>query len=107
MADVHAWALDDDRVMDTAHALGSESVMAATLDDVDDRAADAVDGRTNLSVPLSSFVGRADEIASLGAEIRAQRLLTITGSGGCGKTRLAFDGRTARSKFPALRVDSA
>ena len=91
MADVHAWALDDDQVMDTALALGSESIMAATLDDVDDRAADAVDGRTNLSVPLSSFVGRADEIASLGAEIRAQRLLTITGSGGCGKTRLAFE----------------
>lgn len=77
--------------MDTALALGSESIMAGTLDDVDDRAVDAVTGRTNLSVPLSSFVGRTDEIASLGAEIRAQRLLTITGSGGCGKTRLALE----------------
>ena len=91
MADVHVSAVDDDRVMDTALDLGSESTMASTLDDVDDRIDDRVGGRTNLSLPLSSFVGRAAEIASLGAEIRAQRLLTITGSGGCGKTRLAYE----------------
>jgi DNA-binding CsgD family transcriptional regulator len=36
--------------------------MAGTLDDADG----AVTGRTNLALPLSSFVGRADEIASLG-----------------------------------------
>jgi predicted ATPase/DNA-binding CsgD family transcriptional regulator len=77
--------------MDTALTGGSESIMAGTLDDVDDRVDDHVEDQTNLSLPLSSFVGRADEIASLGSEVRAQRLLTITGSGGCGKTRLAHE----------------
>ena len=60
--------------------------MAGTLDDVGDRIDDGVGRQTNLSVPMSSFVGRAAEVAALGAEIREQRLLTITGSGGCGKT---------------------
>ena len=79
--------------MDTALDPGSESVMADILDDtfddrlVDDHAAE----RTNLALPLSSFVGRSAEVASLGAELRVQRLLTITGSGGCGKTRLAYE----------------
>jgi predicted ATPase/DNA-binding CsgD family transcriptional regulator len=58
-----------------------------TRDDVDDRVA----GRTNLSLPLSSFVGRSAEVTSLRSEIREQRLVTITGSGGCGKTRLAYE----------------
>jgi predicted ATPase/DNA-binding CsgD family transcriptional regulator len=79
--------------MDTALDPGSESVMADILDDtsVDRVVDDHVAERTNLALPLSSFVGRAAEVASLGAELRAQRLLTITGSGGCGKTRLAYE----------------
>ena len=79
--------------MDTALDPGSESVMADILDDTfDDRLVDdPVTERTNLALPLSSFVGRSAEVASLGAELRVQRLLTITGSGGCGKTRLAYE----------------
>ena len=79
--------------MDTALDPGSESVMADILDDTfDDRLVDdPVTERTNLALPLSSFVGRAAEVAALGAELRSQRLLTITGSGGCGKTRLAYE----------------
>ena len=84
MADVHESCTDDDRVVDTAHDLGSESIMAGERDD--DFA-----GRTNLSLPLSSFVGRAAEVVSLRSEVGEQRLLTITGSGGCGKTRLAYE----------------
>jgi hypothetical protein len=93
VADVHDPASDDDRVMDTALDPGSESDMAGIVDDTfDDRIVD-VHGteRTNLALPLSSFVGRAAEVVALGAELRAQRLLTITGSGGCGKTRLAYE----------------
>jgi predicted ATPase/DNA-binding CsgD family transcriptional regulator len=89
VADVHDATSDDDRVMDTALDPASESVMAGIRDDIDDRIAGTE--RTNLAVPLSSFVGRAAEVAALGAELRAQRLLTITGSGGCGKTRLAYE----------------
>ncbi|PXY36666.1 LuxR C-terminal-related transcriptional regulator [Prauserella flavalba] len=38
---------------------------------------------------LTSFVGREPELAELSALLRARRLVTLTGVGGCGKTRLA------------------
>ena len=67
--------------------------MAAMRDDdlAGGQVVDEVTGRTNLSLPLSSFVGRAAEVDSLRSEIRERRLLTITGSGGCGKSRLAYE----------------
>ncbi len=45
-----------------------------------------------LPTQLSSFVGRADELVELGRRLRNPdvRLLTLTGVGGCGKTRLAL-----------------
>ena len=42
-------------------------------------------------VPLSPFVGREAEIAELSALLREWRLVTLTGSGGGGKTRLALE----------------
>jgi predicted ATPase/DNA-binding SARP family transcriptional activator len=44
---------------------------------------------TNLRPPLSSFVGRTQELAELAVLTRANRLVTLVGAGGCGKTRLA------------------
>ncbi len=44
----------------------------------------------NLPIPLSSFVGRAREIAEVKRLLGTTRLLTLTGAGGCGKTRLAI-----------------
>lgn len=44
----------------------------------------------NLPQPVSSFVGRAKQILELKALLHRTRLLTLTGSGGCGKTRLAM-----------------
>lgn len=41
-------------------------------------------------VPLSSFVGRQQELTQLHALLRGERLVTITGPGGGGKTRLAL-----------------
>lgn len=50
---------------------------------------------TNLPRPASSFVGRADDAASVVARIRGgARLLTLTGPGGSGKTRLAIEAAT-------------
>src|SRR5215510_8605354 len=43
----------------------------------------------NLPVLLTSFVGRERELAELRTLLAAERLLTITGAGGSGKTRLA------------------
>lgn len=43
----------------------------------------------NLPVQITSFVGREDEIAEVQQLIERVRLLTLTGPGGIGKTRLA------------------
>ena len=48
-------------------------------------------------ISLTSLVGRESEIRDLGALMAAQRLITLTGVGGSGKTRLAAE--------LALRVD--
>ncbi|MET9552066.1 BTAD domain-containing putative transcriptional regulator [Streptomyces sp. NPDC006645] len=45
----------------------------------------------NLPARLTSFVGRESELAALSVELRAHRLTTLTGPGGAGKTRLAFE----------------
>jgi predicted ATPase len=39
---------------------------------------------------LTSFIGRAREIAEVKRLLGAARLVTLTGSGGAGKTRLAL-----------------
>jgi predicted ATPase/DNA-binding CsgD family transcriptional regulator len=44
----------------------------------------------NLPTPLSSFVGRQRELAELRKALAGTRLLTLTGPGGCGKTRLGL-----------------
>jgi hypothetical protein len=43
----------------------------------------------NLPTQLTSFVGRQEELASLAKALEASRLVTLTGTGGVGKTRLA------------------
>ena len=45
---------------------------------------------TNLPIPLTSFIGRTRELAVLKELLGTRRLLTLTGAGGCGKTRLAI-----------------
>ncbi|MEV0850601.1 BTAD domain-containing putative transcriptional regulator [Streptomyces sp. NPDC049954] len=45
--------------------------------------------RGNLRPRLTSFVGREPELAAIRAELRTSRLVTLTGPGGSGKTRLA------------------
>jgi len=45
--------------------------------------------RSNLTAPLTSFVGREAEIARIDALLDGGRLVTLVGPGGAGKTRLA------------------
>jgi predicted ATPase/DNA-binding CsgD family transcriptional regulator len=45
----------------------------------------------NLPAPRSSFVGREREMAEIRRALSATRLLTLTGVGGSGKTRLALE----------------
>src|SRR6516225_514413 len=44
----------------------------------------------NLPTQLTRFIGREREIAEIKALLETTRLLALTGSGGCGKTRLAL-----------------
>ena len=47
--------------------------------------------RHNLPAPRTSFVGREREIAEVKRALSMTRLLTLTGAGGSGKTRLALE----------------
>ena len=57
----------------------------------------------NLPLQLTNFVGRATEIAEVKRLIAAGRLMTLTGPGGTGKTRLAL--QVASEMLPELHGD--
>jgi predicted ATPase len=55
----------------------------------------------NLPADLTSFVGREKEISEISFLLQANRLVTLTGVGGTGKTRLALKvGENVLSDFP-------
>jgi predicted ATPase/DNA-binding SARP family transcriptional activator len=55
----------------------------------------------NLPAPISTLVGRERELAELRQLLAAGRLLTLTGAGGIGKTRLAIAlARAMQETFP-------
>ncbi|MFC4590172.1 AfsR/SARP family transcriptional regulator [Sphaerisporangium corydalis] len=64
-------------------AAGTESVAGAGV-------------RGNLPAPLTSFVGRGRDLARVDALLDASRLVTLTGPGGAGKTRLAMEAARRR-----------
>jgi predicted ATPase len=53
------------------------------------KTADSAPG--NVRPPATSFVGRAAEVAEIEAALKAHRMVTLTGVGGVGKTRLALE----------------
>ncbi len=58
--------------------------------------------RHNLPLALTSFIGRTREIAEVSRLLATARLLTLTGAGGCGKTRLA---QAAAAELVAIYPD--
>jgi hypothetical protein len=57
--------------------------------------------RTNLPIQPTPLVGRDRELEEAGALVRSYRLLTLTGPGGSGKTRLALQvAAEAIEQFP-------
>jgi predicted ATPase/DNA-binding SARP family transcriptional activator len=59
----------------------------------------------NIPSQLTSFVGREDDLRGVAAALRESRLVTITGPGGVGKTRLAM--RVAADISASLVGDGA
>jgi hypothetical protein len=59
----------------------------------------------NLRLALTSFVGREREIREVKSGLLSARLLTLTGAGGSGKTRLALE--TAMLLLWCLAADNA
>jgi predicted ATPase/DNA-binding SARP family transcriptional activator len=53
--------------------------------------------KPNLPVPLTSFVGRTRELGEIRAKLERARLVTLTGVGGGGKTRLAIQAAHQRA----------
>jgi len=66
------------------------AIRAATLQPASLKRALDVRPPTNLPIDTSSFVGRVRELEEIRALLSRSRLLTITGIGGCGKSRLAL-----------------
>ncbi len=55
----------------------------------------------NLPNQLTSLIGRESEVAEIKAGLSNCRLVTLTGAGGVGKTRLAIEvGRTLLERYP-------
>ena len=56
---------------------------------------------SNLPTPLTSFIGRERDMAEIQRLLATSRLLTLTGAGGCGKTRLALEvARGVTEEYP-------
>jgi predicted ATPase/class 3 adenylate cyclase len=82
--------LGEHRLKDLAHPHRLFQVMAPDLP-ADFPPLQSLDAHPhNLPIQLTSFIGRAREIAEIKTLLSQARLITLTGSGGAGKTRLAL-----------------
>jgi predicted ATPase/DNA-binding CsgD family transcriptional regulator/transcriptional regulator with XRE-family HTH domain len=86
-------------------AAGSRSASAASTSAVDERPVtgaspaatarlrrlDGVPAAVRIPRPATSLIGRGQEVEALGALVRQHRLVTLTGPGGSGKTRVAIE----------------
>jgi DNA-binding SARP family transcriptional activator len=88
-------ALDEQLGLDPGPEL--EALQAAILRQDVPPVATAAD-RSTLPTPVSSFIGRAAEIADVVRLLGESRLVTLSGVGGVGKTRLAIE--AARARMP-------
>jgi len=107
-------ALGPDREMlKTASGRGYRLLGGWTCRQEDTSSADSIDlepmpspaelFQTNLPAAASELVGRANAVQHLRGLLSAYRVVTLTGEGGIGKTKLALE--VARSLFPAFHGD--
>ncbi|HEY6602588.1 MAG TPA: winged helix-turn-helix domain-containing protein [Xanthobacteraceae bacterium] len=63
--------------------------------------ADVAGAINNLPQQLTSLIGREADLAEIKARLSTHRLVTLTGSGGVGKTRLSIEaGRSLLDRYP-------
>lgn len=72
-------------------AAGADEARAASESTAAGRPVPAGDRRTNLPQDITSFVGRSRQLVDLRQRLETARLVTLTGMGGVGKTRLALE----------------
>jgi predicted ATPase/DNA-binding winged helix-turn-helix (wHTH) protein len=108
-------ALGPDREMlKTASGRGYRLLGAWTFRQEDTSSADSIDFeprrspaepfQTNLPAAASELIGRANAVRHLRGLLSAYRVVTLTGAGGIGKTKLAFE--VARGLFPSFQGDA-
>ncbi|MCC4909379.1 AAA family ATPase [Microbacterium sp. cx-59] len=92
---------------DRAHA---ERLAAERRPDASDAGAatpdaGAASGPGSIPAAVTTLVGRADELSLIRGQLAENRLVTLIGPGGAGKTTLALE--TARARGPAVLVELA
>jgi predicted ATPase len=65
-----------------------------------------LDTVATLPAPMTSLIGRADELRTVASQLDANRLVTIIGVGGVGKTRLAVEAASARPRTVFVELAS-
>src|SRR3979490_167393 len=80
-----------------------EGPSAVNLIDIEPMRSPAETFQTNLPAAASELVGRTNAVQHLRGLLSAYRVVTLTGAGGIGKTRLALE--VARGLFPDIRGD--
>jgi predicted ATPase/DNA-binding winged helix-turn-helix (wHTH) protein len=80
-----------------------ESASSAESIDLEPARSPAEPFQTNLPAAASDLIGRTNALRHLRGLLSAYRVVTLTGSGGIGKTKLALE--VARGLFPSLQGD--
>jgi predicted ATPase len=95
-------------VPDNETRLLYQSILSGSFEAVEEAAVEraprqpaGTPARHNLPLRLTSFVGRERELTEVWRLLDRSRLVTVTGPGGCGKTRLATEAASGRlRRFP-------
>jgi predicted ATPase/transcriptional regulator with XRE-family HTH domain len=95
-----ALALDRDRLL-TFRDLSRAAPRAIAR--VVSAASPSEGGANNLPLPLTSFIGRENEVAAIVDCVASRRLVTLVGSGGIGKTRTLL--QVAATRLDRARED--
>ena len=80
-----------DRELATSPSRSTRDAFLALVRKAESEQADDPVARTNLPAALSTFVGRTEHLVALRARMASNRLVTLTGTAGVGKSRLALE----------------